>query len=440
MSPHSIFGFPLRVTGWSARTIQAAVFALVVLVSALAAGLVAAGSVTVADAQSPCNFATPFGPDPAPNWKQTFAAHPDGVEFWIHQEIASDDTLRNEVLAAFDTWESEHPTINFRYMGSTSTLPQPGGFTDGINVIGDDRGALGPGNLGRAAFGGFTNDLQFDIELNFDSPAGIGVASVANRVADLQSIVLHEMGHVLGLDHTNTADQVMLDTLTVGDQVHSLGTEDRDCFRQIFGSPGPEPTAVPAPTPEPPATPEPSVTVNGADRPVQVMHTTTCLAGNGRVDTNIVNTSPDSAIYRVEFAGLSPRQNNVLSGDWWRMPITGRADGRYEIKVRRGNTIVSSQTVTVSCDTSPARITSPEVQVVNACRAGLGYLLFQFANPTAVPKGYVIEFEGVANRSTGAAAHGGSVRAVTGRTDGTRNVIIRSGGAIIKTFTVTTNC
>ena len=165
-----------------------------------------------------------------------------------------------------------------------------------------------------------------------------------------------------------------------------------------------------------------------------------CLAGNGRVDMNLVNTGVDSATYRIEFEGLSPRQSVVEPGDWWRMPVTGRPDGNYGIIVRRDNEIVVDTLAAVRCDTSPPAVPSPEIQVVNSCRAGNGYLLFQFVNETAAPRGWVIEFEGVPNRSTSAPAFGATVRAVTGRPDGTHAVRIRSGFDVIGTLDVVVDC
>jgi len=169
-------------------------------------------------------------------------------------------------------------------------------------------------------------------------------------------------------------------------------------------------------------------------------HVVSCLAGNGRVDTNIVNPGPGSAVYRIEFQGLTPRETSVLAGDWWRMPITGRPDGSYVVVVKRDGVTVSTTTVEVACDSAPPQVDVDEIQIVNACRAGNGYLLFQFVNPTAVSRGWVIEFEGVPNRSTSAAAYGQSVRAVTGRPDGTYQVTIRIDGVTQPSFPVTVAC
>lgn len=204
----------------------------------------------------------------------------------------------------------------------------------------------------------------------------------------------------------------------------------------------PTPTPVPpTPTPVPPTpTPTPGDGIIGADAPIEIMHSVTCLAGNGRVDTNIVNTGAAAAAYRIEFGALSARQRTVAEGDWWRMPITGRPDGNHDVVIKRDGVIVSDTVVTVSCDSSPVVLPTPEVQVVNACRSGNGYVLFQFANNTDAPKAYVIEFEGVNNRSTTAQAYGGGLRAVTGRPNGVYDVLVRIGAVPVAEFTVTVAC
>lgn len=180
--------------------------------------------------------------------------------------------------------------------------------------------------------------------------------------------------------------------------------------------------------------------VKGADTPIETTHVVSCLAGNGRVDTNFVNTGPAAAIYRLEFEGLTPRQVAVDSADWARIPITGRPDANFTVRVLRDGTEISLQTITVSCDEPTPTIGADEIQVVNSCRGGFGYLLFQFLNPTSEPVPLIIEFEGVANRSTTAAAYGQTVRAVTGRPSGTYDVLVRTGQTPIAAFPVTVDC
>lgn len=180
--------------------------------------------------------------------------------------------------------------------------------------------------------------------------------------------------------------------------------------------------------------------VPGADGPIEVAHVVSCLAGNGRVDTNMINTGAATATYRLEFEGLSARALDVDPGDWWRSPITGRPDGDFLVVVKRDGAVVSSSTLTVSCDTAPPTLDEPEIQIVNACRAGNGYILFQFVNDTDQNRPWVILFSGVPNRSTSAAAYAQSVRAVTGRPDGVYEATVTSGGVLVDSFDITVAC
>lgn len=157
----------------------------------------------------------------------------------------------------------------------------------------------------------------------------------------------------------------------------------------------------------------------------EVVHTVSCIGGRGRVDTTIVNPTGVEAEYRIKFEGLSHRARTVEAGDWWRMPATGRNNGAYLIGVVRDGSAVSVKRVVVDCDDTPE--VSDEVTVTVACRDGRGYILVQFVNPTNVNRPYVVEFEGVPNRSQTAAPFGAAVRAVTGRSDGIYTLSVTTG-------------
>jgi len=171
-----------------------------------------------------------------------------------------------------------------------------------------------------------------------------------------------------------------------------------------------------------------------------VSHTVSCLSGNGRVDTNIVNRSSEPSRFRMVFQGLSPRETTVAPLDWWRSPITGRPDGTYSILVFRDGNQVAANTVNVLCDEDPVMVGGVEIEVINACRFGNGYILFQFLNLTAETRGWVIEFGSIPRRSTSAPGHAASVRAVTGRPDGQHNWRVRTGDTWIASGTVTVDC
>lgn len=181
----------------------------------------------------------------------------------------------------------------------------------------------------------------------------------------------------------------------------------------------------------------------GADAQVateEVTHTSSCLAENGRIDTMVINRTSETADYRLEFQGLTARARTVAAGDWWRMPVTGRPDGDYTVVVKRDGQVISTSTVSVTCDASPASVPGDELVIFDACRDGRGYLLFQFLNDSAAMRSYIIEFEGVPNRSTSAQPYGQAIRAVTGRPDGDFGVLVRSGSTTVFSGDVSVDC
>lgn len=168
-----------------------------------------------------------------------------------------------------------------------------------------------------------------------------------------------------------------------------------------------------------------------------------CLAGRGRVDINIVNTTNAAARFRIEFQGLSAREYTVEPRGQWRMPFTGRPNGTYEVKILRDGAPFATETVTVTCGDTAQASSSPELQVVNACRSSNpvgGAVRFQFVNPTDTPKPYVIRFSGRPGRSTTAPSFGQAIRAVNGLADGTYVARIFSGSDIVEQFMVKVAC
>lgn len=79
-----------------------------------------------------------------------------------------------------------------------------------------------------------------------------------------------------------------------------------------------------------------------------------CLAGNGRIDVNLANTTNSTAVYSVTVGTLDPREVTVKSGGVGRTTRTGRADGPIDIVVHRsgvnGYVEIWTSVETVTCD------------------------------------------------------------------------------------------
>lgn len=128
---------------------------------------------------------------------------------------------------AAETWNSTPGTqVQLRYVGATTAAVSA---DDGVNTI--YWGSLG-GALGRTGTqliiecnpGCTTRPVGFDILLS--NTAAIRVGAIGTQNFDLESLMLHEFGHALGLDHAD-ASQVMFGVLTGGTEVRALASGDR---------------------------------------------------------------------------------------------------------------------------------------------------------------------------------------------------------------------
>ena len=137
------------------------------------------------------------------------------VQFWINQ-MGSPPIVNGSdvaaVQAAFQTWQNvSTASISFQYMGTTpiGTVGQ-----DGLNVITfvDNTVPLGSDTVA-STFSFFTVDgtgslviQEADIAL---SPSVAFSTSAEPGKYDLQSVLTHEVGHFLGLDHSALLSSVM---------------------------------------------------------------------------------------------------------------------------------------------------------------------------------------------------------------------------------------
>jgi hypothetical protein len=79
-----------------------------------------------------------------------------------------------------------------------------------------------------------------DVDIMFNPSANFATASAGSTQYDLQSVATHEIGHLLGLDHSNIAHAVMYpygDTSEIG-ITESLSTDDIVGVGHLYPGPG----------------------------------------------------------------------------------------------------------------------------------------------------------------------------------------------------------
>lgn len=170
------------------------------------------------------------------------------IPYWINDRGSSQIANGSEftaVRAAFQTWQNI-PTadIRFDYKGTT---PVRTAGRDGLNLISfsDDSTPLGSSTIA-ATFSYFKNDLGtvvFDeSDIIFNTALDFSTSGEENKF-DIHSVLTHEIGHLLGLDHSGLVSSVMVPFAASGqlDQ-RKLEYDDIAAIMEIY----PRASAVPA--------------------------------------------------------------------------------------------------------------------------------------------------------------------------------------------------
>ena len=210
------------------------------------------------------NFAETMWPGTGPTitWNENFTSTPSNVV--VKNSVSPSTVIGN----AFSTWANATApgtstlatNVQFSFGAANASLPKPP-ILDCKNVVGFSDPNAGDFPTGVIAFavitttpGGFVPGSNcptyttpcpianciVDVDVMFNPNQTFATASASANQFDLQSVATHEIGHLLGLDHSNIAHAVMYpygDTSQIG--IHTtLGTDDVVGVGHLYPGPG----------------------------------------------------------------------------------------------------------------------------------------------------------------------------------------------------------
>ncbi len=170
------------------------------------------------------------------------ATHPGGVMRWYYNDANRPAGISmSAVLAQLNNSMSKWSgvcNISFAYQGTTTTgfsLTQNPAVIDGVNVIGWDATNITAPTTGitNIAWDGTNNIVDAEIRFNANYSATYSPAQ------NFDATATHEIGHSIGIDHSDVANQVMSGPpLTSYSGMTALGSDDIAACVHLYGAPG----------------------------------------------------------------------------------------------------------------------------------------------------------------------------------------------------------
>ncbi|CAA7407683.1 unnamed protein product [Spirodela intermedia] len=146
---------------------------------------------------------------------------------------ASASTLQGVFSRAFSRW-SEVTTLTFAQVDAAVVEPDITiGFFSGDHGDGEAfDGALG--TLAHA-FSPPDGRLHLDAAENWVAEGDVTTASSSSWAVDLESVVVHEIGHLLGLGHSSVEEAIMYPTIRIRAKKVLLADDDIQGIQSLYG-------------------------------------------------------------------------------------------------------------------------------------------------------------------------------------------------------------
>ncbi|KAG5052645.1 hypothetical protein AAZX31_02G201500 [Glycine max] len=142
-----------------------------------------------------------------------------------------DDTFKSAIARAFSKWT---PVVNIAFQETTSYE------TANIKILfasknhGDPYPFDGPGGILGHAFAPTDGRCHFDAD-EYWVASGDVTKSPVTSAFDLESVAVHEIGHLLGLGHSSDLRAIMYPSIPPRTRKVNLAQDDIDGIRKLYG-------------------------------------------------------------------------------------------------------------------------------------------------------------------------------------------------------------
>jgi hypothetical protein len=160
---------------------------------------------------------------------------PKATADWSYNAAGKPANLAGEqplIAAAAGTWNAADTP--FRFTGGGSATTGTGachGNADGHDTIG---WAPQPGSVLAVTCAWYNGNIASEFDMEID-PDWAWTTTAASPGVDFQSVVLHELGHALGLGHSQEHAAVMFAAYQWGSIVHDLNQDDLSAIASVYG-------------------------------------------------------------------------------------------------------------------------------------------------------------------------------------------------------------
>jgi hypothetical protein len=162
----------------------------------------------------------------------TYKKNPMGENYVVMENSPGVATAIQKAAA---TWNNAGAKFKFTYGGTASNVAAP--VSDGINCIRWSSTGFDESTLATTTtwYNPTTGDIsECDCVFN-ESHTWSTAASTPGGQFDVESVMLHEFGHFLMLDHS-TPPAVMQPTIPSGTARRTLTTDDKNGIKAIYGA------------------------------------------------------------------------------------------------------------------------------------------------------------------------------------------------------------